>query len=77
MVTEYDELAPLTLRTAKHTPQELLPVKDWRKLIKPYAPGAPARDMEGKDWYADAPARRLRADIREHLQAAAQKARSK
>jgi len=59
--TEYDELERAVARTAKRAPHELLKEADWRKLVKAYLPGAPARNMEGKDLFYDAPARRFRS----------------
>jgi hypothetical protein len=75
--TEYDELERLAARSTKRKPHELLSENDWCKLIKAYLPGAPARDMNGKDWYHDAPHRRFRADVRGCIESRCKSARAK
>lgn len=74
--TEYDEIARAAIRASKRLPHELLTEADWRKLVKTYLPGAPARRMEGKYSYDHAPERRFRADVRERIETLCKRTRS-
>jgi hypothetical protein len=49
---------------------------DWRKLVKVYLPGAPARRIEDKYSYDHRPERRFRADVRERIETLCKRARN-
>jgi hypothetical protein len=72
-ITEYDELVRLTSGRTGRGPHELLDARAWSRLIKPYLPGGPGRDMEGKDWFEDAPDRRFAQDVRADIEARRQR----